>query len=94
MVFDGVVSYTKVPTSWWNLAFPSSELQGKNSCTLKWGQKVPTHCLGLSTKPYGVTSREFILNKLKSPLNTTCLGLMYDKPGSLNCTPNSSKDMQ
>jgi hypothetical protein len=30
-----------------------------------------------STKPHGVTSRDFILNKLKSPLHITCLGLIY-----------------
>jgi len=28
---------TQVPTSWWNLAFPSSGLEGKNPHTLKSG---------------------------------------------------------
>jgi len=37
MVCDAVVSNTQVPTSWWNLAFPSSGLGGKNSHTLKRG---------------------------------------------------------
>jgi len=36
MVCD-VVADTQVPTSWWNLAFPSSGLEGKNSHTLKRG---------------------------------------------------------
>ena len=34
-------------------------------------------CLGLSTKPHGDTSRDFILNQLKSPLHITCLDLIY-----------------
>jgi len=37
MVCDVVVFDTSVPTSWWNLAFPSSDLEEKNSCTLKKG---------------------------------------------------------
>jgi len=37
MVCDAVLSDTQVPTSWWNLAFPSSGLEGKNSCILKRG---------------------------------------------------------
>jgi len=41
------------------------------------GQQVPPNCLSLSTKPHGVRSRDFILNKLKSPLHITCLGLIY-----------------
>ena len=41
------------------------------------GQQVPPNCLGLSTKPHGVTCHDFILNKLKSPLHITCLGLIY-----------------
>jgi len=59
--------------------FPSSGLEGKNSCTLKrgGGQQIPSNYLGLSTKPYGVTSREFIPNKMKSPLHITCVGLRY-----------------
>jgi len=81
MVCDVVVSDTQVPTSWWNLAFPSSELEGKNSHTLKRGQKVPPHCLGLSTKPHSVTPRDFIVKKLKSPLHITCLGLIYVSTG-------------
>ena len=34
------------------------------------GQQVPPNCLGLSTKPHGVTSCDFILNILKSPIIT------------------------
>jgi len=71
MVCDAVVSDTYVPPSWWNLALPSSGLQGKNSHTLKRGQHVPPNYLGLSTLHHGVTSRDFILNKLKSPLHIT-----------------------
>jgi len=41
------------------------------------GQQVLPDCLSLSTKPHGVTSRDFILNKLQSPLRITCLGLIY-----------------
>ena len=37
MVCDVVVSDKQVPISWWNLAFPSSGLEGKNSHTLKRG---------------------------------------------------------
>jgi len=37
MVCDVMASDTQVPTYWWNVAFPSSELEGKNSCTLKRG---------------------------------------------------------
>jgi len=37
MVCDVVGSDTKVPTSWWNLTFPSLELEGKNPRTLKRG---------------------------------------------------------
>jgi hypothetical protein len=53
---------------WWCLThmyqhlggtWPSSELEGKNFHTLKRGQKVPAHCLGLSTKPHGVISRNY-----------------------------------
>jgi len=47
------------------------------------GQPVPPICLGLSTKPYGVTSRNFILNKLKSPLHITwgkAIPLCLDRP--------------
>jgi len=44
---------------------------------LRGGHLVPPNCLGLSTKPHGVTSCDFILNKLKSPLHITCLGLIY-----------------
>ena len=61
----------------WNPAFPSSGLEGKNSRTLKRGAAGPPNYLGLSTKPHGVTSHDFILNKLKSPLHITCLGLIY-----------------
>ena len=78
MVCDAVLSDTQIPTSWWNLAFPSSGLEGKNSCILKrGGHQVPPNCLGLSTKHHGITSRDFILNKLKSPLQITCLGFIY-----------------
>jgi len=41
------------------------------------GSRLPPHCLGLSTKPHGITTHDFILNKLKSPLHITCLGLIY-----------------
>jgi len=41
------------------------------------GQQVPPNYLGLCTKPHRVQSRDFILNKLKSPLLITCLGLIY-----------------
>jgi len=41
------------------------------------GQPVPPICLGLFTKPHGVTFCDFILNKLKSPLHITCLGLTH-----------------
>jgi len=38
MVCDAAVSDTHVPPSWWwNLAFPSSGLEGKNFHTLKRG---------------------------------------------------------
>jgi hypothetical protein len=70
MVCDVVLSDTQVPTSWWNLAFPSSGLEGKNSRILvSWrgGQPGPPIYLGLSTK-HGVKSRDFILHKLKSPV--------------------------
>ena len=76
MVCDGVVSNTQVPTSWWNLAFPSSGLEGKKSCILKRGAAGSSKLLGLSTKPHGVTSRYF-LNELWSPLHITCIGLIY-----------------
>ena len=57
---------------------PSSVLEGKNSRTLKRGvQQVPPNCFGLSTKPHGVTSYDFTLNKLKPPLHIICLGLIY-----------------
>jgi len=42
-------------------------LQGLKERTLaSWrgGQPLPPICLGLSTKPHGVTSHDFILNKL------------------------------
>ena len=58
--------------------------------------QVPPNCLSLSTKPHGVISRDFILNKPKSPLQITCLGLMYmsTRVVELNCVSNSSQDMQ
>jgi len=51
--------------------------EGKNSRTLKRGQQVPPNCLCLTTKPHGVTSHDFNLNKLKSRLHITCVGLIY-----------------
>jgi len=50
---------TLVPTSWWNPAFPSSGLEGNKSRTLRRGAAGPPNCLGLSTKPHGVTSRDY-----------------------------------
>ena len=55
-------------------------LQGYKERTLvpwRGQQQVPPNCLGLPTKPHAVTSRDSILNKLKSPLHITCLGLIY-----------------
>ena len=77
MVCDVVVFDTQVPTSWWNLAFPSPGLEGKNSCTLEEGGGAGSSKLSLSTKPHAVTSHDFILKKLQSPLRITCLGLIY-----------------
>ena len=77
MVCDVVVSNTKISAYWWNLAFPYSGLEGKISHALKRGQQVLPNCLGLSTKPHGVISFDCILNKLKSPLHSTCLSLIY-----------------
>ena len=42
----------------------------------KGGSRFPPNCLGLPTKPHGITTHDFILNKLKSPLHITCLGLI------------------
>ena len=48
MVCDAVVSDTQVPTSWWNLAFPSSGLEGKNSCIMKRGAAGSSKLFGSS----------------------------------------------
>jgi len=50
---------TLMPTSWWNPVFPSSGLEGKKSHTLRTGAAGPPNCLGLSTKPHGVTSCDY-----------------------------------
>ena len=73
---------------WWGLTHRYRRLGGtwhfhlqgwKERTFISWrgGQQVPPNCLGLSTKPHGVTFHDFILNKLQSPLHITFLGLIY-----------------
>jgi len=73
---------------WWCLTHRYQHLGGtwhfnlqgyKERALVPWrgGQQVPPKFLGLSTRPHGVTSCDIILNKLKSPLHITYLGLIY-----------------